>query len=1320
MKNIVKIIFSFLMLVFFTQNIQAQNANFGGIAYTGEKPPDPVIAVGTSYVVEAVNKEIAVYDKAGNLVSEQSFSSFFSNQSPPDQIFDPKLTYDQYSDRFIFLAAGRNNDYSNSNYMLAVTKSPDPTDLSSNGWYKYKLTAIDNSYPQYHIDFPGLGYDEQAIYLTTDKLGGTNSYYPKITILKKSEVYSGSISYRKDFIDFSASDGTQPEHLKPMKKFGNSSGYYFVNTQTPGEVRIWSIQHPLSNPNLSEVATKSLGNYSSISDAVQKGSSNTIDMQDYRISDVVCYDGYLYGAYTAENTQSNGSMIVYFKLDTGHNFNLLINGKIETANKYYYYPQLQPDNNGDIAFVFNQSSTDDYAGVAWTILYTGSQSVEPIEWLKKGVASYYNPLSGVNRWGDYSGVAADPSNNQYVWICGEWANNNNQWSTQIGEINSSSIPNVVVDQKLSNGTRVGYLKNWNGSSWGSQYTPPDTFSFPVNSTQTILGEQAIYSNQKYNNWNGLPDVTNQHSFTIDQQTNNLTSHFLPTYSNITIQDSADGSVVSGNIYFQDPWFIDYSDPNFGNQKRNEGTSAPFVSRTSPFSPNYSTSYGGDTYKGVFLNQNPNFLSDQPIYSVRAPLTQTISVNGHNHTGYFQNWNTSNAQLQQMGSNPNGYDQKAVVFTNNPSAVTANYKATQLSGNSSAFANSSQRKIVRTTGGNLYMVYTSMGHVWYEESPDNGSTWILCNGGKPLDSNGGKLPSIASHGNDIGIVWEESNGGAAEIQIACGSGFSIFNGYPKNVFIDITQSYSNDLNPAIAYDYYGRATVVWENKDSYVYSAGLVARYGPLSQFSFFNSPTWDGWDTQVIPSTNSASLYPTISSNKSPNNLNNMYYQIAWVQNSAIDYCMSTVDSQNPMNFSAVSNVSSGSYPINTMPCIMAAADGTARIVWKGYYYPGSNAILVFRSSNNTRFWYFGSNIRTPQVTQADNNKGYYVTWNESSDNSTRFTDSHTLSTIYNLNTSGQNVQLSNGATSNDMYASVFNNTGLPYYFKMTPSIGSIDLNKSSATASTNIGRGGVVVKDSVGFYFRVRNVQINGKSNDFIEAADSLKVNSLAELNKYLVSKPFILTDNSSFKYTILYGVTDTSKASTVLKNNSSITYQLELVDANTGKKLGKLNDITFNQNNISSVTAKSYKVNTSGIGGKQVALKLNVSDNFNAKYILTESFTNLSNTLKRNPAKEITYKGTQIIKNFELEQNYPNPFNPTTSISYQLPKEGLVTLSVYDILGRKVETLVNGIKNTGHYSVEFNGADLASGVYIYKLNIKPEDGSKGFTSVKKLMLLK
>ena len=83
-------------------------------------------------------------------------------------------------------------------------------------------------------------------------------------------------------------------------------------------------------------------------------------------------------------------------------------------------------------------------------------------------------------------------------------------------------------------------------------------------------------------------------------------------------------------------------------------------------------------------------------------------------------------------------------------------------------------------------------------------------------------------------------------------------------------------------------------------------------------------------------------------------------------------------------------------------------------------------------------------------------------------------------------------------------------------------------------------------------------------------------------------------------------------------------------------------------------------------------------------------------------------------LSQNYPNPFNPITTIKYEIIYESFVKLTVYDVIGREVKTLVNEYLSSGEYEVVFNGTDLMSGIYYYKLE------AENFVEVKKMILLK
>jgi hypothetical protein len=90
------------------------------------------------------------------------------------------------------------------------------------------------------------------------------------------------------------------------------------------------------------------------------------------------------------------------------------------------------------------------------------------------------------------------------------------------------------------------------------------------------------------------------------------------------------------------------------------------------------------------------------------------------------------------------------------------------------------------------------------------------------------------------------------------------------------------------------------------------------------------------------------------------------------------------------------------------------------------------------------------------------------------------------------------------------------------------------------------------------------------------------------------------------------------------------------------------------------------------------------------------------------------QLPKKFELYQNYPNPFNPVTDIKYDVPKESFVKMTIYDLLGREVDVIMNETKKAGRYTVKWNPENLPSGVYIYNMT------AGDFEKTMKMVLLK
>ena len=123
-----------------------------------------------------------------------------------------------------------------------------------------------------------------------------------------------------------------------------------------------------------------------------------------------------------------------------------------------------------------------------------------------------------------------------------------------------------------------------------------------------------------------------------------------------------------------------------------------------------------------------------------------------------------------------------------------------------------------------------------------------------------------------------------------------------------------------------------------------------------------------------------------------------------------------------------------------------------------------------------------------------------------------------------------------------------------------------------------------------------------------------------------------------------------------------------------------------------------------------------------LEQDYLNAYAKVIGNVVTSINNNNLNIPQGFNLEQNYPNPFNPNTTIKYSIGPNKLnrgvlyqnISLTVYDILGKKVASLVNKKQITGNYQVEFNAGNFPSGVYFYQLQ------TEGFTAAKKLTLIK
>ncbi len=289
-----------------------------------------------------------------------------------------------------------------------------------------------------------------------------------------------------------------------------------------------------------------------------------------------------------------------------------------------------------------------------------------------------------------------------------------------------------------------------------------------------------------------------------------------------------------------------------------------------------------------------------------------------------------------------------------------------------------------------------------------------------------------------------------------------------------------------------------------------------------------------------------------------------------------------------------------------------------------------------------------------------------------------------------------------------FDKSTLPYNFSIASTIifdGGQTLQARSGSVSSN----------NTEFYFGFGNVLLNGTVIDFKEKNDTVTTRTSTEINNYLETKPFLVNNNSILTYNLRYGVNDSTLAKEELKENGLINFKLEVVDNATGENLGVLNDISQFKDKLKSRSSEYYEADLSRLQGKEIKLRLVENDNLKGIYAFSKIHipTSENKMAKENYNKITLHEGTDVAE-YSLQQNYPNPFNPTTVINYQIPKDGLVTLKVYDVLGREVATLINEHQQAGRYNINFDASNLPSGVYIYQIR------AGDYNQSRKMLLIK
>jgi hypothetical protein len=828
---------------------------------------------------------------------------------------------------------------------------------------------------------------------------------------------------------------------------------------------------------------------------------------------------------------------------------------------------------------------------------------------------------------------------------------------------------------------------------------------------------------KHNNWNNISSkyfLVNDFEASILNIRQSAQYEFLEP-ARIQVKLESILFPEKGSAFFLDPWYVLSNGSQPGDH---------WINFTSEYEP---TGKEGATEKGVFLNQE---ISSGTYYNIWAGDQQ---INFGSPIGvrqfYLQNWTSTGANIIPLTLN-----HQRVVFTSPDASVQANLKGQGLSNSEEGYTSNSQRKFVRTNDGVMYNLYESLNRVWLEKSTNNGSSWVIANGGKPIANFNSKNPSMCL--TPLGDTYP--------ISIVLESDGTIFF-YEYRIATDqviyrtdiSTGNYYTETKPVVTYcftDYYIHhpqgPVVIWQSLEDDGFGGRLGLHYVALNM---------DDWNMSqikhLIPNTDGNSYNPSIAGNDPIHSditwkHSLMKFNLVWEQrgsvNSSIMFYQVERLANNALDFTDFQNISAfNGYSKNYKPSIISIKDDNdnlgSRVVWLAERYQaeeerlekgqgsenteGAQYKTFFKDVGVSGFRSYGNKSNAPTINKLNNNSDYYLAFSEQSNLAGKVVIGSDPTTINQLETIGKDIQMGNGANENQAIALAFHSANLPYYFNRSANMSNVTPKiKSLAIVS---GREGVVGKDTAQFYFTVGDVILDDQPIEFIELPDTALINGKEILNEYLVTNPFTLNDNSAFYYSVQYGITDSASAIQALTDSVFINFTVQLLDANTDEIIGTFDNVTYNSDSVFIYNNIAYQVNVSGLNNRLVKLRLKTETNHQFDYSLTQRYAEES-VLGKKFIKQINFNAGVIITEYALEQNYPNPFNPSTTIRYQLPQDGMVTLKVYDILGSEVAALVNEQKTAGRYEVNFDASRFASGVYIYKIT------SGGYVSSKKMLLVK
>jgi hypothetical protein len=412
------------------------------------EPPDPHGAAGPNGIIQVVNVRIAYWNKSGQSVwGPVPLTALFAGVGNRAFSFDPHALYDPQSGRFYVVLLEMDDVNQRSFLNIAVSKTSNPMSPSVNDWFFYRIENTRTvASTKFWGDYPGLGFDAQAIYITVNMYSFSDrNGDAQIAVLDKNAFLSGSTNYAFVYTSGGVATGFTLQPCSVLGPSGPANVAYFAETlfDDTTHVRIWALSNPLGTRTLSSilVAVPDNGGSAPYAGAPQQGVTVTIDPLDARTQGNAFWDnGAVWFCHTAGGN-SGKALVYYYKVNVNNYPSgvpaLAESGKIDGGpGEWTYQPSIGASLSGNIGIVYCQSSSNRYPTI-FAATRTSDATAFDTPLLIKASPTYYFGA----RWGDFGSVSGDPTDGS-LWVTHEWskANDYANWSTWWAQLFPSAGP----------------------------------------------------------------------------------------------------------------------------------------------------------------------------------------------------------------------------------------------------------------------------------------------------------------------------------------------------------------------------------------------------------------------------------------------------------------------------------------------------------------------------------------------------------------------------------------------------------------------------------------------------------------------------------------------------------------------------------------------------------------------------------------------------------------------------------------------------------------------------------------------------------------